>query len=138
MTVRPKGTEIRFSEMILVATPIESNHHIIRNELVLIHTAYKDTRGKVCSIYPSLVWHDTENKKKKKKKQKGVTSNTIPVFVRKRILSALPSIATQRTTTTMDPVTKTVYGKIKIGVANNTYDELSNNDYTTPRVYKTP
>ena len=45
-------------------------------------------------------------------------------FVRKRILSALRKIAAQWTTTRIDPVTKTVYGKIKIGVANNTYDEL--------------
>ena len=70
VTAGPKSTEIRFSDMISVATPIESNHHIIRNELVRMHTAYKNTRGKVHSIYPSLVWHDTENKKKKKKKEK--------------------------------------------------------------------
>ena len=50
---------------------------------------------------------------------------------------ALPGIAAQRTTTTINPVTKTVYGKIKIGVANNTYDELYNDDDTTPRVYNT-
>ena len=47
VTARPKTTEIRFSDMISisVATPIESNHHIIRNELVRMHTAYKNTRG---------------------------------------------------------------------------------------------
>ena len=53
------------------------------------------------------------------------------------MLSALLGIAAQRATTTIDPVTKTVYGKIKIRVANNTYDELINNEDTTPRVYKT-
>ena len=52
------------------------------------------------------------------------------------MLSALLGIAAQRATTTIDPVTKTVYGKIKIRVANNTYDELINNEDTTPRVYK--
>ena len=50
---------------------------------------------------------------------------------------ALSGIAAQRSTTTIDPVTKTVYGKIGMGVTNNTYDELFNNDDTTPRVYKT-
>ena len=55
VTARPKGTVIRYSEMISIATPIESNHHIIRNELVRMHTVYKNTRGKVRSIYPSLV-----------------------------------------------------------------------------------
>ena len=67
VTARPKTTEIRFSDMISVATPIESNHHIIRNELVRMHTAYKNTRGKVRSIYPSLVWHDTEKKGSKER-----------------------------------------------------------------------
>ena len=46
-------------------------------------------------------------------------------------------IAAQRSTTTIDLVMKTVYGEIKIGVANNTYDELFNDDDITPRVYKT-
>ena len=117
--------------MISVATQIETNHHVIRNELVRMKTAYKNTRGKVRSIFPSLVWYDTENKKKKQKKKKEVRST----FVRKRMLSALPGIAAQRVTTTIDPITKTVYGKIKIGVANNTYDELSNDEDTTPRAY---
>ena len=65
--------------MISVETPIESNHHIIRNELVRMHTVYKNTCGKECSIYPSLVWHDTEKKKKKKKKEKEVRGT----FIRK-------------------------------------------------------
>ena len=118
--------------MIPVATPIESSHHIISNELVRMHTAFKNTRGKVRSIYPSLVWHDTE-KKKKKKKEKEVRST----FVGKRILSALPGIAAQRVTTTIDPVTKTVCGKIQVGQANNIYDKLFNDEEMNPTTYKT-
>ena len=93
-----------------------------------MHTAYKNTRDKVRSIYPSLVWHDTK-KSEKKKKDKEVRS----VFSRKRILSALPGIMTQGVTTTIDPTTKTVHGKIKVGIANTTYDRLENDDDTTPR-----
>ena len=115
--------------MISVATSIEDNHRIINNELVRMHTAYKNTLGKVRSIYPSLVWHDTKKSVKKKKEAKGV-------FSRKRILSALPGIMTQGVTTTIDPKTKTVHGKIKIGIANNPYDKLENDDDTTPQVYK--
>ena len=115
--------------MISVATSIENNHNIINNQLVRMHTTYKNTRGKVRSIYPSLVWHDTKKSVKKKKEAKGV-------FSRKRILSALPGIMTQGITTTIDPKTKTVHGKIKISIANNTYDKLENDKGTTPRVYK--
>ena len=118
VAARPKGTDIRFSDMISVATSIENNHNIINNQLVWMHTAYKNTRGKVRSIYPSLVWHDTKNKKKKKDKEVRST------FSRKRMLSALPGITTQGVTTTIDPITKTVHGKIEIGIANNTYDKL--------------
>ena len=78
------------------------------------------------------MWHDTE-KSEKKKKDKEVRS----IFSRKRILSALPGIMTQGVTTTIDPTTKTVHGKIKIGIANNTYDRLENDEDTTPRAYKT-
>ena len=125
----PKTTAITFSDMISVATPIVENHRIIKNELVRMHTAYKNTRGKVRSIYPSLVWHDTEKKKKDRYcKEK---------FKRKSFLSALPGITAQKCTTTIDPISKTVYGKIKIGIANNIYDKLSNDDDTTAGVYKT-
>ena len=58
-------------------------------------------------------------------------------FVRKAILSALPGIAAQQTTTIMDPVTKTVYDTIKIGVTNNIYDKLFNDEDKTTIVYKT-
>ena len=98
-----------------------------------MHTAYKNKCRKVRSIYLSLVWHNTE-KKKKKEKEKEVNTST---FVRKRILFVLPGIGVQCSTTTIDPVTKIIYGKIKIGVVNITYDELFNDDDTTPRVYKT-
>ena len=69
---------------------------------------------------------------RERKRKKGVTT-----IVGKRLLSALPGIATQRVTTTIDPITKTVHSKIKIGVANNIYDELSNDEDDTPRAYKT-
>ena len=82
------------------------------------------------SIYPSLVWHDAEKKKKKQKKKEVSTS----AFVRERILSALPGIAAQRTTTRIDPLTKKLYEKIKIGVANNIYDKLFNDDDTISTV----
>jgi len=113
--------------MISVATPIVENHRIVKNELVRMHTAYKDTRGKVRSIYPSLIWHDTKKKKNRQCKEK---------FKRKSFLSALPGIKAQKCTTTIDPVSKTVYGTIKIGTANNIYDKLSNDDDTTPGVSK--
>ena len=56
--------------------------------------------------------------------------------IRKAVLSALPGIATQSSTATMDPNTKTVRGKIKISIANNTYDRLENDEDNTPNVYK--
>ena len=56
--------------------------------------------------------------------------------IRKAVLSALPGIATQSSTTTMDPNTKAVRGKIKISIANNTYDRLENDEDNTPNVYK--
>ena len=74
-----------------------------------MQTRYKNTCGKVHSIYPSLVWHATEKKKKK--------SNT--KFGRKSILSVLPGIRAQKNTTVIDPVSKTVYGIIQLGLANN-------------------
>ena len=64
VAARPKGTGIRFSDTISIATPIDSNHHILRNGLVRMHTQYKNTCGKVRSIYPSLVWHATEKMNK--------------------------------------------------------------------------
>ena len=132
VTARPKGTGVRFSDTISIATPIENNHHILKEGLERMQTKYKNTRGKVRNIYPSLVRYDTEKKKKRKKKEVSMST-----FVRKRILSALPRIAAQRTTTRIDPVTKTVYGTIQIGVANNIYDKLFNDDDTKPTVYKT-
>ena len=52
------------------------------------------------------------------------------------MLSALPGIAAQKTTTRMDPVTKNVYGTIKLGLANNIYNKLSNDEDTKTTVYK--
>ena len=49
----------------------------------------------------------------------------------------MPRISEQWTTTRIDQVTKTVYGTIKIGVANNIYDKLFNDEDTKPTVYKT-
>ena len=49
----------------------------------------------------------------------------------------MPKIAAQQTTTRIDPVTKTVYGTIKIGVADNIYDKIFNDKDTKPTVYKT-
>ena len=48
----------------------------------------------------------------------------------KKISSALPGITTQRVTTTIDLITKTVYGKIQVGQANNIYDNLFNDEKT--------
>ena len=97
---RPKGTWIRFSDTISIATPIESNHHILREVIERMQTQYKNTQEKVRSIYPSLVWHDNEKKKKKEKKI-GTTK-----FERKAMLSALPGIAAQKTITQIDSVSK--------------------------------
>ena len=49
----------------------------------------------------------------------------------------MPGIKAQRTTTRIDPITKTVYGTKKIGVANNIYDKLFDDEDTKPTVYKT-
>ena len=64
-----------------------------------MQTLYKRTADKVRSIFPSLVWHATDKKKKR--------SNT--KFKRESILSVLPGIRTQKTTTVMDPASETVY-----------------------------
>ena len=71
-------------------------------------------------------------RRKRRKKKKEVGTGT---FVRKAILSALLGIVAQQTTTRMDPVTKTVYGTIKIRVANNIYDKLFNDEDTKTTVY---
>ena len=65
VATRPKGTGVRFSDTISIATPIDSSHHILRVGIERMQTHYKNTCGKVRSIYPSLVWHATEKKKKK-------------------------------------------------------------------------
>ena len=92
-------------------------------------TLYKDTQEKVCSIFLSLVWYATNKIKKKKK----VTPNS-----KKIMLSALPGIRTQNTTTVMDPVSKTVYGIIQIGLVNNIYNKLIKDEDTNTTIYKIP
>ena len=129
VAARPKGTGVRFSDTISIATPIDSSHHILREGIERMQTRYKNTHRKVRSIYPSLVWHATDKKKKKK------GSNT--KFERKSILSALLGIRAQKTTTVIDPVSKTVYGTIQLGLANNIYNKLINDKDTNPTVCKT-
>ena len=46
-------------------------------------------------------------------------------------------ISAQKTTTVMDPISKTVYGTIQLGLANNIYDKLFNDEDTNPKIYKT-
>ena len=58
-------------------------------------------------------------------------------FIRKTILTALPGIFAQQTTSRMDPVTKTVYSTIKIRVANNICNRLFNDEDTKRIEYKT-
>ena len=53
------------------------------------------------------------------------------------MLSALPGIRAQKNTTVIDPVSKTIYGTIQLGLANNIYDKLINDEDTNPTVYKT-
>ena len=91
-----------------------------------MQTLYEDTRGKVRSIFPSLVWHATDKKKKR--------SNT--KFETKSILSALSEMKAQKTTTVMDPVLKTVYGTMQLGLADNRYNKLTHDEDTNPTVYK--
>ena len=52
-------------------------------------------------------------------------------------MSELPGSGTQTTTTLMDPVTKTVYGKIQTGLVNIIYNKLMNDEHTNPTMYKT-
>ena len=127
VAVRLQGTGVRFSDTISITTSIDSSHHILRNGLERMQTRHKNTRVKVRSIYPSLMWHATEMKKKK--------SNT--QFEQKSVLSALPDIRAQKNTTVIDPVSKTVYDTIQLGPANNIYDKLINDEETNPMVYKT-
>ena len=54
------------------------------------------------------------------------------------MLSALPGIRAQNTTTVMDPVSKTVYATIQIGLANNIYDKLFKDEDTNTTIYKIP
>ena len=117
ITARPKGTGVRFWDTITIATQIEDSHNISKAVLGKIQT-HKQTAGKVCSIFLQLMWHST----KKQKKKKTIT------FTRKKILSSLPGIGTQHTTTVIDPVSKTVYGKIKIGITNNINNKLWQGD----------
>ena len=69
VAARPKGTVVRFSDTILIVTPIDSTHNILREGTQRMQTQYKNTRGQVCSIFSSLVWHATRNKKKRKKRK---------------------------------------------------------------------
>ena len=84
---------------------------------------YKNTRGKVCSIFSSLVWYATKNEKKKKK---GKHPN---LEEKKTILSALAGIKHKPQTTVIDLLSKCL--------ANTIYDKLINNEDTHPTVYKT-
>ena len=49
----------------------------------------------------------------------------------------MPGIGTKHTTTVIDSVSKTVDGEIEIGIVNNIYDKLINNEENTPTTYKT-
>ena len=62
-----------------------------------MQTQNKNTRGKVRSVLPSLVWHATKNEKKEKKED-------IPKFERKTILSALAGIKEKPQSTVIDPI----------------------------------
>ena len=53
------------------------------------------------------------------------------------MLSVLPGIIAQKNTTVFDPVSKTVYDKIQLGLANNIYNKLINDEERNPTVYKT-
>ena len=66
---------------------------------------------------------------KKRKK-----SNT--KFTRTEILLSLPGIGKQYTTTVTNPVSKTAYEKIKIGITNNIYKKQMNNKENTLMTYK--
>ena len=88
---------------------------------------HKRTAGQVYSIFPRLVWHTIDKKKKRSNKK----------FKRKSMLSLLLCIRIRHTTTVIDPVSKTVYKKIQIGMANNIYNKLMNDDKNTPTTCKT-
>ena len=47
------------------------------------------------------------------------------------------SIRAQKTTTVMDPVLKTVYGTTQLGLTNNIYNKLFNDEDTDTIEYKT-
>ena len=48
-----------------------------------------------------------------------------------KLASALPGRSTK-----MDPMSKTIYKKVWIRLANNLYDKLEDNEVTTPTTYK--
>ena len=90
-----------------------------------MHT-YKWTAERMRGIFPILVWYTTDKKKKRSSDK----------FKRKSMLSSLPGIGTKHTTTVIDPLLKTVYGQIQIGIANKIYDKLMNDEDNSPTTCK--
>ena len=56
---------------------------------------------------------------------------------KKSMLSSLPGIGMKYTTAMIDPVSKPLYGKIWIGIVNNIYDKIMNDEKNTTTTYKT-
>ena len=89
---------------------------------------YKSTTEKVLSIFPHFKWHTTSQTKK--------ATPRWEIQFMKKLSVALPAIKIDHSSTNMDPVSKTIYRKVWISLANNIYNKLEDDDVTTPIKYK--
>ena len=115
---------VQFCDTISVATQVGISS--ISNTIPEKIQSYKNTRGKVHSIFLQLQWNST---KKKKKKTTIAIPWKIPII---KNISNLPGININSNIATMDPKTKTITRKIQISLANNSYEKLQNDEDTTP------
>ena len=128
VAARPQGAGVRFCDIITIASQVGSSGVSTTSSGKI--QSYKNTRGKVRSIFPQLQWHTTKKKKKKNWKAR-VTTNMF------KKLSELPGITIGHNTAIMDLITKTIHQKVQISLANNIYEGLEDDTSTTPMTYKT-
>ena len=119
---------VRFNDIITIASQLGSSG--VSTTSTGRIQEYKNTRGKVRSIFPQLQWHTTKKKKKKKR-----IPSVPPKWLKK--ISELPGITIGHSTAVMDPITKAIHQKVQISLANNIYEGLEDDTTTTPMTYKT-
>ena len=119
---------VRFNDIITIASQLGSSG--VSTTSTGRIQEYKNTRGKVRSIFPQLQWYTTKKKKKKKR---------IPSVPQKWLkkISELAGITIGHSTAVMDPITKAIHQKLQISLTNNIYEGLEDDTTTTPMTYKT-